>query len=122
MKSVHHYGKFFGFLCADAFLNRAGVRAVRDAFRMKGYLSALYVFAAHEVAIHIIQYLIAVHIAVVVWGGYGLRMVVIQAGAEGTYHKIMRLKGLVYGWRLVYAAGYRLTIAAVAASRVVSSR
>lgn len=67
-------------------------------------------FAAHEVAVHIVQYFIAVYVAVVVGCGNGLRVVIVEARHEGADDEIAPVESLVYRWRLVYAAGDRLEL------------
>ncbi len=65
---------------------------------------------AHKVAIYIIQYFIAIYVAVVVGGRYCIGVIIEQAGYKRAYYKIMRIECLVYWRRLVYAAGYGLKI------------
>src|ERR1700732_1109414 len=46
----------------------------------------------------------------IIRGRYGLRMVIEQAGAEGTDDIIIPFKGLMHGRRLMHSAGDRLEI------------
>lgn len=105
-ESIHHHGEFTGFFGADAFLHRAGVRAVRNAAGVQRDLAALHVIAAHEVAIYVIQHLVAVDVAVVVRCGDGLWVVVVEPRHKRADNKGLGLKSLVDGWRQVYPAGY----------------
>ena len=66
MKGIYHHGQFFGFSGANAFFDGAGMRPVRDSRRMQRDHAPGYVLTAHEIAIYIIQYLIAVDITMVV--------------------------------------------------------
>ena len=86
------------------------MRPVRDAARMQRDVSGGNVVAAHEIAVHVIQHLIRINVAVVVRGRNGLRMVIVEARAEGTHHKCGGLEGDVDGGRLVYAPRNRFEI------------
>lgn len=109
-ESVHHDGQFAGFFGADAFFHRAGVRAVRDAAGVQRDHAALHVFAAHEVAVHVIEHLIGVNVGVVVGCGNRERVVVVHARHEGADHKVVPVEGLVYRRRHVQATRDRLEI------------
>ena len=104
-KRVDHHGQLIGFGLADAFFHGAGMRAVGDATGVEGNLSALHAFAAHEVTVYIVQHFIGVDVAVVVWRGYRLRVVVIQPWAEAAKHKVVGFEGLVYRRWLVQSSG-----------------
>ena len=110
MEGIDHDGEFAGFLLADAFLDRTRMWTVRNTGRMKGEHPAGDMFAAHEIPIDIIQQLVAVDIAVIVGSRNTLRMVIVHPGDERTNDEIMRLEGLMYGWRLVHPAGDRFKI------------
>src|SRR5689334_19461091 len=61
--------------------------------------------AAHKITIHIIQYFIAIYIAMVVRSRYRLRMIIIHAGYKGTDYKRIGFECLVSRRRHVYPAG-----------------
>ena len=82
VEGVDHYGEFFCFGFAYTFFHSAGVWPVRYAGRMQGYHTALYMLAAHKVAIYIVQHFITVYIAVVIWGRYGKGVIIEQAWYE----------------------------------------
>ena len=67
MKSVDHHRQFLGLPGAETTLNGPGMRPVRDAPGMQGDHPPGDMFAAHKIAVDIIQELIAVDIAVIVW-------------------------------------------------------
>ncbi len=98
LKWINHYGKLFGFFFTDRFFYRTRMWSVRDAAWMQSNLSLNHTFTAHEIAIYIIQYFIAIHIAVVIRCWYGLGMVIVFTRNERADHKIVPLKSLVY-WR-----------------------
>src|SRR5690606_14644699 len=64
--------------------------------RVKCNHSVFHIIAAHKIAIYIVEYLIAVYIAVVVWGGNRKRMPVVQTRYKRADNKFMRFESLVY--------------------------
>ena len=110
MEGVDHHGELFGFLGSDAFLHCSGMRTVGNAGRMQRDHSSRDILAAHEVAIDVVEYFIAVDIAVIVWRGNSIGMVVVKPGAERTHDEVVRFEGLVHGRWLVYASGNRFEI------------
>ena len=73
-------------------------------------MTLLYIIAAHKIAINVVQHLITVDIAVVVWRRNCFWMVIIQSRNEGTHHKSGCFKSLMYRWWLMHAPGYRFKI------------
>src|SRR5688572_22759447 len=68
------------------------------------------VLPAHKIAIHVIQYFVAVDIAVIIWRGYGVRVIIVEPRYKTADHEIMRLERLVNGRRLVYPPRDRFKI------------
>ena len=113
MESIHHYCQLLSACFAYRLLHSAGVRAMRYARWVQGYHATFYVLATHKVTIHIVQHFVAVYIAVVVWGRYGERVIVVQPWHKRAHHKVVRIKCLVHGWWLVHAAcnGFKVVYA-----------
>src|SRR3954452_20485797 len=110
MKGIYHYCQFFCFFSTNTFLNGAGVRTMRNACRVQCDHTSGYIFAAHKITIYIIQYLIAVYIAMVVRCRNRLRMIIEQAGYKTAHYKVVGFKCLVYRRWLMHPAGNRLEI------------
>ena len=83
---------------------------MRDTSRVQRDHALFYVFTAHEIAIDVVEHLIAVDVAMVVRRRDGLRVVVVQARHEGADYKVAGGKGLVHGGRLVHPAGDGLEV------------
>src|SRR5262245_60171789 len=66
VEGVHHNSQLLGAGLANAALRRAGVRPMRQAARMQRDAALLNASARHEIALDIIEHLVAVHIRVVV--------------------------------------------------------
>jgi hypothetical protein len=109
-ESIDHHRQLAGLFGADALFHRAGVRPMRDAAGVQGDHAPLHVLAAHEVAIHIVEHLVAVDVAVVVGRRDGQRVVIVQARHERADDEVVRLEGLVHRRRLVYPPGDGLEI------------
>jgi hypothetical protein len=67
-------------------------------------------FTAHKFTVDIVEYFVAVDIAMVVRCRYSLWMVVVQAWYEGADYESGCIKGLMYRWWLVYPASDGLKI------------
>src|SRR3954453_7108318 len=96
MKGIYHYCQFFCFFSANALLYSARVRTMRNTCRVQRYHTAGYIFAAHKVPIYIIQYLITIYIAMVVWCRNRLRVIIEQARYKTAHYKVVSFKCLVY--------------------------
>ena len=67
-------------------------------------------FRPHEVAVHIIEHLIGIDVAVIVRRRNGLWVVIVHPRRKSADHKVVCLKSLMDGRRHVYAAGDGLKI------------
>ena len=83
---------------------------MRNASRVERDLATLNVVPTHEITIHVVEQLVRIHIAVVIRRGNRIGMVIIQAGDEGTDHKIVAFKLLVNGRRHVDASRQGLKV------------
>src|SRR5688572_20475822 len=81
-----------------------------NSFRMKGNMPLLNVITAHKIPINIIQHLITINIAVIIWRRNGLWMIIVNTGTKTAHHKGRSFECLMYRWRLMYASRYRLKI------------
>src|ERR1700681_4231717 len=110
VEGVDHDGQFFGAFGAQAFFDCAGVRAVGDAAWMERQGRLLDATTTAEIAVDVVEQLVAIDVAVVIRNWYRERVIVQFARHEGTDHEIWPLEGLVYGRRLVDAPGNRLEV------------
>src|SRR5690554_3869466 len=79
--------------------------SMRDSSWMQGNLTFVHMAAAHKIPSHIIEYLIRIHIAMIIGSRNGLRVIIIQSRAKTTQHESIGFKGLMH-WRwLVYPSG-----------------
>src|SRR5690242_5326294 len=106
MKSIYHYRQLFCFPGSNAFLHCSRMWSVWNTRRMKRDHTTCYILAAHEISIHIINHLVTINITVIIGSWYGLWMIIKQPRDKRTYHKIMRLKGLMNRWWLMNPACY----------------
>src|SRR5688500_13321669 len=97
------------------------MRTVGDACGVKGHHAPGDIFTAHKIAIHIIQQLITVDIAVVIRCGDRLRMIVEQPGAKRTDNIIVSFKGLVHRRWLVHAPGDGFEVVDTESKRVTTA-
>src|SRR6185503_11257082 len=97
MERVEHDRELVRLLGPQGGLRRAGVRSVRDAGRMVREGSDLDAAAAHEIAVHVVQHLVGIHVPVVVRDRDRERMVVVHPRDEGADHEIPSLEALVRG-------------------------
>src|SRR6476620_5887915 len=121
MKCVNHHRQFFGFFCSDTFLHSTWMRAVWNTTRMQCDHSSGHIFAAHEIAVHIINHFITVNVAVIIWSRNTLRMIIKHTGNKTADNKIICLKSLMYRWRLMHTTGDRLKIMNRECKRVTTS-
>src|SRR5262249_46317856 len=103
---------------ADAGLGRAGVRAVRQAAGVQRDAALLDALARHEVALDIVQHLVAVDIRVIIWRRDRQRVVVELARHERAEYEVWPFERLVYRRRLMNAPGNRLEILDIEGPRV----
>src|SRR2546421_2620944 len=104
MKGIYHHGQFIGLFGTNAFFHCTWMGTMRYACRVQGDHSPGHVFATHEISIYVIQHFVTINIAVVVRGGYSLRMIVEQPWTKRTNNKIICFESQVNGRRLVYTA------------------
>ena len=83
---------------------------MRDAARMRRNMPQSNVITAHKIAIHVINHLVRIYIAVVVWRWNRLWMVVVKARDKRTHHKSVGMEGLMHRWRLMDSPSDRLKI------------
>src|SRR5450432_1519811 len=110
MKSIYHHREFLRFLRTQAFFNSSRMGSVRDARRMQGNHTSCYLFTAHKVAIHIIQYFVAIDIAMVVGNRNRQGMVVKKTRNKTTYDKVVAFKSNMNRRWLVYPSRDRFKI------------
>src|SRR5438477_6585086 len=110
MKSINHYSQLFGFFGPNAFLDCTRMWTMRYAAGMQGDHATRYIFAAHEIPVHIIDHFIAIYITVIIRSRNGLRVVVEQPGTKRANNIIVRFKCLVNRRWLMHTSCYRLKI------------
>ena len=110
MEGVDHHRQLFRFLFADARLDSARVRPVRDACRVNGERADVHSPAAHEVAGDVVDDFVGVDVGVVVRGRDRERVVVELAGYEAADDEVAWLEGQVHRRGLVDPAGDRLEV------------
>ena len=70
VEGVYHHGQFFRAFNAEALFDGTGMGAVGDAARVQRDGRTLDAFAAAEIAVDVVEHLVAVNVAVVVRNGY----------------------------------------------------
>ena len=95
MKSVDHYCQFPGFGLSDTPFHSPRVGSVRNSTRMECQVALLYIVPAHEFAVDVVDHLIRIDVAVVIWSGYRSGVIVIKAGTKGAHHEVVPFKRLV---------------------------
>ena len=109
-ESIHHYGQFFCFPGTNTFFHGSGVRPVRNTGGMQRDHSTGNMFAAHKIAIHIIQHFITVDITVIIRCRNCIGMIIVQPRHKTANHKGVGFKSLVHRRRLMHPPCYRFKI------------
>ena len=94
----------------QALFDRARMWAVRDAARVQRNRRALDAFAAAEVAVDVVEHLVAIDVAMVIGNGNRERMIIQLARHKRADDEVGPLEGLMHWRRLMDAPGNRLKI------------
>src|SRR6478672_5212269 len=121
MKSVNHHRKFFCLFCANTFFNCAGMRTMRNTSRMQSNHTSCNIFAAHEIAVNIIDNFIAVDVTVIIGRRNTLRMIIEKSRHKTAYNKIVCLKSLMHRRRLMHTTGDGLKVVNAERERITTS-
>ena len=105
VEGIYHHGQFFGTLYAEALFDSTRMGAVWDATRVQRDGRTLDAFAAAEIAVDIVEHLVAVNVAVIVGYRYRERVIVQLARDKGADDEVRPLEVLVNGRRLVNTPG-----------------
>src|SRR5579859_3036650 len=101
VECVHHHGQLFGALRAQALFHRARMRSVWNATRVQRNRANLDAFTSTEVAAHVIDHLVRVNVAVIVWHWHREWVVIQLARTERADDEPWPLEGLMDRRRLL---------------------
>ena len=120
-EGVAHHGKLAGLARAEALLNSAWVRSVRNALRMNTNGTRFDSLASLVVALNVIEDLIAIKVRVVVRHRDGVWMEIQEARAEAADDEVVTFERLMNRRRHVQLANNRRKVIHVEAVRVVAA-
>ena len=120
-EGVAHHSKLAGLARAEALLNSAWVRSVRNALRMHADGTGFDSLARLVVALNVVEDLIAIKVRVVVRHRDGVWMEIQEARAEAADDEVVTFEGLMNRRRHVQLANDRRKVIHVEAVRVVAT-